>query len=162
TRLRLLVALALLGCGFLLTLRLPNVSARGLERALTAFFHRETSVREVRWHAWPLEFEVLGIRVAGARPGAPPFLEVARVVAAPALQPLWQRRLVLSRMRVERPRLSVHAYAQGGDDLPEIGDGASGLELRVRRLVIENGELQLDDRRVPLALELPDFRGRLS
>src|SRR6185436_13705059 len=141
TRLRLLVALALLGCGLLLMLRLPNVSARGLERALTAFFHRQTTVREVRWHAWPLEIEVLGISIAGLRPGAPPFLELPRVVAAPALQPLWQRRLVLSRMRVERPRLRVHAYADGGDDIPSIGGGeATGLELRVRRLVIENGE----------------------
>ena len=163
TRLRLLVALALLGCGLLLTLRLPTVSARGLERALTAFFHRETTVREVRWHAWPLEVEVLDIRVAGARPGAPPFLAVARVVAAPALQPLWQRRLVLSRMRVERPRLSVHAYPEGGDDIPDFGDGSvSGRELRVRRLVIENGEVELDHRRVPLMLDLPDFRGRLN
>ena len=163
TRLRLLVAIALLLGGLLLTLRLPNVSARGLERALTAFFHRETTVRAVRWRAWPLEVEVLGISVAGVRPGAPPFLEVPRVVAAPALQPLWQRRLVLSRMRVERPRLRVHAYAEGGDDIPSIGGaGAPGLDLRVRRLVIEDGEVELDHRRVPLALDLPDFRGRLS
>jgi hypothetical protein len=57
----------------------------------------------------------------------------------------------------------VHAYADGGDDIPSIGGGeATGLELRVRRLVIENGEVELDHRRVPLTLDLPDFRGRLS
>ncbi len=147
----------------LLLVRLPVITARGLESVLAGFFHRQVTVREVRWRAWPLEAEVLGLRVAGERPGAPPFLEVPRVVASPAFAPLLLRRFVLARLRIERPRIAVHAHPEGGDDIPKMGGGGGGtFELRVRRLVIEGGEFQLDHRRVPLDLELPNFRGRLS
>jgi len=162
TRLRLLVVFGLAALAWLLMLRVPSFSARQLERRLSSFFHREVTVREVRWRAWPLEAEVLGVRVAGDKPGAPPFLEVPRILAAPVLQPLWLRRIVLARLRIEGPRFRIHAYAEGGDDIPKLGGAGQGFELRVRRLVIEDGEFQLDHRRVPLTVDLPDFRGRLS
>jgi hypothetical protein len=162
TRLRLLVVFGLASLAWLLLLRVPNLSARQLERTLSSFFHREVTVREVRWRAWPLEVEVLGVRVAGDKPGAPAFLEVPRILAAPVLQPLWLRRIVLARLRIEAPRFRIHAYADGGDDIPKLGGAGQGFELRVRRLVIEDGEFQLDHRRVPLTVDLPDFRGRLS
>jgi len=84
-------------------------------------------------------------------------------VAAPALGPLLLRRLALARLRIEGPRIRIHAYPEGGDDIPKLGGGRGGFfDLRVRRLVIEDGELELDHRRVPLQLDLPDFRGRLA
>lgn len=162
-RLRLSVLLGLAALAGLLLLRLPELSARNLERSLGAFFQRQVTVREVRWRLWPLEAEVLGLSVAGEKTGAPPFLEVPRIVAAPALQPLWLQRIVLARLRIEAPRIRVHAYADGGDDIPKFGGRTpGGFELRVRRLVIEDGAFQLDHRRVPLEVDLPDFRGRLA
>src|SRR5262245_32391404 len=159
----LLLLLGLSALGGLLLMRLPILTARGLERALGGFFNRPVTVREVRWRAWPLEVEVLGLTVAGERQGSPPFLEVPRIAASPAFAPLLLRRLVLARLRIERPKFSVHAHPEGGDDIPRMGgSGGGSFELRVRRLVIEGGLFELDHRRVPLDLDLPDFRGRLS
>lgn len=160
---RLVLLLALLAGAAFLLLRANQLTARGLERALSRFFQRDVTVREVRWRAFPLEAEVLGLRVGGPEPGSPPFLEAPRIVAAPALGPLLLRRLVLARLRIEGPRIRIRAHSEGGDDIPKMGGGGRGFfELRVRRLVIEDGEFLLDHRRVPLALDLPDFRGRLA
>lgn len=161
-RLILLLLLLALASGALFQ-RLPILTARGLEQALSSFFQRSVTVREVRWHLLPLEAEVFDLRVLGPTPGAPPFLEVRRLVAAPALNPLWLRRIVLARLRLENPVIRIQAYPEGGDDIPKLGaGGGGGFELRVRRLVIADGAFELDHRRVPLQLDLPDFRGRLA
>lgn len=161
-RLLVLLTLLALATGGLL-LRLPTLTVRGLERALGSFFNRGVTVGQARWRLLPLEVEVLDLRVLGPTPGSPPFLEVPRLVAAPALAPIWLQRIVLARLRIERPVIRIHAFAEGGDDIPKMGGGGGGgFELRVRRLVIDDGAFELDHRRVPLQLDLPDFRGRMA
>ena len=153
--------LVLLG---LLIARLPRISAVLISRGLASVFGRDVSVGEVRFRWFPPQAEVLDLRVLGRTPGEPPFLEVPRVLATPAIAPLWGRRLVLSRLRMERPRIRIHAYPDKGDDIPSFKKGRSGgagIEVRVQRLVIEKGEFLLDHDRVPLDLDLPDFKGRL-
>jgi len=155
------IGLLVLAGSFLL--RVGTFTARGLERGLGAFFDREVRVGGVDWRFWPLEAEVRALRVAGPKAGDPPFLEVPRAIVTPAFAPLSLGRIVLARLRLESPRIQVHAYAEGGDDIPKFGGATGrGFDVRVRRLVIEGGELNVDHRRVPLELDLPDFRGRLS
>jgi len=170
-RARLLVlafVLALLG---LFLARFPLWSAGVLSARLQAFFHRPVTVGQVRYHLFPLEVEILDLRVAGATPQAPPFLEVPRVVAAfsrPPLDPevpqsFWDRKVVLSRLRIERPRVRVNAFEKGGDDIPAMAtSGEGGADARIERLSVERGEFILNHERVPLDLELPRFRGRLA
>jgi translocation and assembly module TamB len=167
-KLRLLaVLLLLLGAGLLAlgAAFAPRLAAGLLARGLSALFERPASVGQVRLRLFPLEAEILDVRVAGATPEAPPFLELPRAVAAPALSGLLGRRVVLARLRLHSPRIRVHAFAGGGDDIPRLlpgGSAGSGLEFRVRRLAIDAGELVLDHQRVPLQLHLPDFAGRLA
>jgi len=159
---------ALLG---LFLVRLPLWSANLLQQQLADFFHRPVTVGQVRYHLFPLEVEVMDLRVAGATPQAPPFLEVPRVVAAftrPPLDPevprsFWDRKVVLSRLNVERPKIRVNAFEAGGDDIPSMGGGGGrGTDARIERLTIDRGELILNHERVPLDLDLPRFRGRLA
>jgi hypothetical protein len=171
SRRRLLALALILALGGLFLSRFPLLSAGVLTSRLQGFFHRPVSVGQVRYHLFPLEVEILDVRVAGATPEAPPFLEVPRMVAAfsrPPLDPelpqsFWDRKVVLSMLRIERPRIRVNAFESGGDDIPPMGTrGEGGAEARIERLTIERGEFILNHERVPLDLDLPRFRGRLA
>ena len=72
---------ALLG---LFLVRLPLWSADLLSQTLAAFFHRPVSVGQVRYHLFPLEVEILDVRVAGATAQAAPFLD--RVLHHPSFE----------------------------------------------------------------------------
>lgn len=144
-------------------LRVPLWSAQLVSSSLGSFFGRPTSVGSVQYRFFPFAAEIRDVRVEGASPSAPPFLEVPRILAAPSLRPLWDRRLLLRLLEIERPRIRVNAFREGGDDLPHIrtGDGPGGMQVRIGRLVIRGGEVLVDHQRVPLDLDLPGFEGQL-
>jgi translocation and assembly module TamB len=157
-----------LGLLFLLLLglaiyELPYWSAGLVRRGLEGLFHRPASVGAVRFHLLPFEAELVDVRVEGATPGAPPSFEVPRMWVSPSLGSLFSSRIVLSRVRLQGPKIRIHAYPEGGDDIPPIGgsSGGGGPEVRIHRLTIEGGEFELNHARVPLELDLPDFHGRL-
>ncbi|MGE5124736.1 MAG: translocation/assembly module TamB domain-containing protein, partial [Betaproteobacteria bacterium] len=148
--------------------RAPEWGARLVEHGLAGYFQRPVRVAELRLRPQTLEIELRGLRVGGPTPESPPFLEVPLVRVRPSLAPLRGERIVLSRVRVEGLRLRIHAFPDpplgpGGDDIPRLAvGGRGGLQLAIERLVVVGGELQLDHARVPLELDLPDFRGRLT
>ena len=152
--------------------RSPDWGARLVEHALGGYFHRTVRVERLRFRTFPFEVEVLGLRVDGASPDAPPFLEVPNARVRPSFAPLRGNRLVLSRVRVEGLRLRIHAYpgppeGPGGDDIPKLGGGRGGgggrgLQVSIERLVIVGGEFVLNHARVPLDLDLPKFHGRMA
>jgi translocation and assembly module TamB len=165
TRARRLVLLALAALlGILAVSQVPLWSSRLIAQGLSTFFERPATVGSVRYRFFPLAIEVRDVRVAGPTPQSAPFLEIPRLVAVPALRPLWERRAVLSRLHLRGATLRIHAYADGGDDLPRMKPKAGGgpMEVRIGRLVIEDGQILLDHQRVPLDLDLPGFRGRLE
>jgi hypothetical protein len=146
--------------------RAPEWGARLVEHSLARAFKRPVRVAELRLRPATGELEIVGLRVDGPFPDAPPFLEVPSTRVRPTFAPLRGNRLVLSRVRVEGLRLRIHAFpapplGPGGDDIPKLG-GGGGLQVEIRRLVIVGGEFVLDHDRVPLDLDLPDFRGRLA
>jgi len=167
-RKRLLLLLLLLLTVGLFFVRLPQWSAALLAQTLSTAFARPVSVGSVGFRLFPLEVELLEVRVAALEPGDPPTIEVPRAVVTPSLAPLRGRRLVLSRVRLEGPKIHIHAFPDpprgpGGDDIPKLGGGqGGGLDVSITRLVIQGGEFTLDHERVPLDLDLPDFHGRLT
>jgi hypothetical protein len=161
-RLTILTLAAALAAAAALAWRAPSWTAELVERRLSAVAGRAVEVGSVRYALFPIRVEVRDLRIAGPKPGDAPFLEAPLVVAAPSLRPLADRRLDLYELRVVGPRIRVRAYEEGGDDIPRLRLGERGsAEMRVRRLVVERGELWLDHRRVPLDLDLPAFEGRL-
>ncbi len=162
-RRRLLLLLVLLVSGIAAAWTSPRWSAALLERGLSRFFGRASSIGRIRFHAVPLSIEVLGIRVAGPTASTPPFLEIPRVVAEPGLSLLWLGDVAFSRVVVEEPKLRLHASAAGSDDVPRFRLGEAGrLSASVARLVVERGELIINHERIPVDLDLPGVRGRLS
>ncbi|HET7292565.1 MAG TPA: translocation/assembly module TamB domain-containing protein [Vicinamibacteria bacterium] len=160
-RRRTVLLLLLLGLVYSLW-RLPEWSARRAEAGLRTLLGRDARVASVRFRLWPFAVEITGLRIAGAAPEALPFLELERALLVPSLTPRLDGRVVFARVELERPIVRVNAWAQGGDDIPELARGAEGgVEVRVRRLQILDGALHVDHRRVPLVADLPDFEGRL-
>jgi translocation and assembly module TamB len=165
----LLIALVLGATGLYTLWRAPEWGAHLVEGTLSRYFNRPVTVARVAFRLRTGEVEVLGLRVGGITPEAPPFLEIGSVRVRPSLAPLRGNRIVLSRVRLEGMRLRIHAFPSppigpGGDDLPRLGGSGrgGGLGIGVERLVIVDGEFVLDHDRVPLDLDLPDFRGRLQ
>ena len=151
--------------------RAPDWGARLVEHLLGRYFKRPVRVEAIALRPATGEIELRGLRVGGATPDAPPFLEVPIVRVRPSLAPLRGNRIVLSRVRVEGLRLRIRAFpspparARGRrhpeDRWRRTGE-AAGLQVAIQRLVIVGGEFVLNHERVPLDLDLPDFRGRLA
>jgi hypothetical protein len=162
-RRRVLVAAVLvLGAGLFFFDRLPVWSARILERRLSEVFQRPVSVGQVSYRLVPFQAQAKDVRVAGQGPQDPPFLEVPLVVATTAARRLFDREVDILELRIQRPRVRVHAFPQGGDDIPKLKLGSGGRgSVRLRRVIVEGGELWVDHDRVPLDLDLPEVRVRL-
>jgi translocation and assembly module TamB len=142
---------------------LPDWSHDAVLTQLESVFGRKVEADSVRFRFFPAEMEIRNLRVAGARPGDPDWLDVPRISILPSFGLIWERRIVLSRVRIEKPVVRVQAFASGGDNVPRLHMGDRGaLGVRIRRLTIEGGELLLDHERVPLELDLPEFTGRLN
>ena len=86
-------ALVVVATTFYALWRAPQWGARVVEHALSGYFHRAVRVEGLRFRPFPAEIEVLGLRVDGASPDAPPFLEVPRARIRPSLAPLRGNRL---------------------------------------------------------------------
>jgi hypothetical protein len=148
--------------------RLPDWGARLLEATLERQFRRPVRIQSLRVRPTTLELEIRGLRIAGPTGDAPAFLEVDAVRVRPSLAPVRGSHLVLSRVRIEGPRLFVEAYPDpplgpGGDNIPRLGGSRGGsFRVDVGRLVVVGGEFILDHHRVPLDLDLPNFQGRLA
>jgi translocation and assembly module TamB len=170
-RRRLFLIALVLGATALYTLwRAPQWGVHLVESTLSRRLGRPVSVARLGLRLATGELELTGLRVAGISKDAPPFLEVDQARVRPSFAPLRGNRIVLSRVRLDGMRLRIHAFPSppvgpGGDDIPKLGGGRGGrpgISLSVERLVIARGEFVLDHERVPLDLDLPDFRGRLS
>jgi hypothetical protein len=168
-RRKLLLVALVLGATTLYALwRAPQWGAHLVESTLSRYFKRPVSVASLGLRLSTGELELDGLRVGGLTAEAPPFLEVRSVRIRPSVAPWRGNRIVLSRVRLDGMRLRIHAFPSpplgpGGDDIPKLGGGGrrGGLSLAIERLVIAGGEFILDHDRVPLDLDLPEFRGRL-
>ena len=138
---------------------LTGYTARRLSQALS----REVTIGRVQTHFFPPELELNEVRIASPQAGAPPLFTASRVILRPSPLSLFATRTVLSRVRLEKPVLHVAAFADGTSNLPPAGDGGPGRgDVRIRRFIVEGGEIVVDHERIPLDLDLPDLQARLT
>ncbi len=143
-------------------LQLPRLTGWLIRTRLAAAFERPTRLSEVRFELAPLRVVVRGLAVGGFTPEAPPFIEVREITARPSLGTLWSPRLALGQLRLDGLTIRINAFPDGGDDIPKPQAKGGGGRLEVGRLIVADGEFRLNHRRVPLNLDLPDFRGQLT
>ena len=133
------------------------------ERRLSESLGQPVTIGRLQLHFFPPELELTDVRIDSPRPGTAPLLEASRVSLRPSAFTLFSSRPVLSRVRLERPRLHIAAFADGTSNLPRTKESSSPRnEIRIRRFIVEGGEIVVDHERIPLDLDLPDLQARLT
>jgi len=147
--------------------RLENYVVAQLEQGSGA----RVEVGGMRLSLHPLVIELDDLVLHGREPaGQPPLAAIPRLVVAIRLDSLWQRQLSLQDVAMLQPRFHVYRLADGAVNLPQPSapwprrqqEARTLFDLGAQRLEIAGGELDLEDRRIPLNLRLHGVGLRLD
>ena len=152
----LLVAL-LAGAYFLLQSQLARGRAASLVvQRLSQYLGRDVKVKAVDYTVFPLAFELEGLVIAGPRPGDPPVVSVPLVRIQSSWRDLRQQVLQLEQIDVVAPRIYLQFNPDGTSNLPEIKPstgGRSRFQTRIGRILVQDGTIEVNHRRLPLDLD---------
>ena len=149
-----LAALAAGGIRWFLGTGMAREQVRALVAArLSEALGRRVTVGGVGFEFFPFSLALADVVVPGDRPGAADFAHVRRVEIEADLEG-WRDSVVrLRRVAVQGARVTLELRADG-DNLPRPrGGGGRALTVHVEGLSLADGELVIDERTVPLALE---------
>lgn len=136
-----------------------------VEARLTEYLGREVSIASVDYGVAPLHVSARGITVAGARSDEPPFARVPALRVELRIVGVLDPKVDVERVDVERPVVRLVFYPDGSDNLPRIrsgGGGGGNLEVRLGRLVVDEGEVLFDERRIPVSVDAGPVRATLE
>lgn len=110
---------------------------------------------------WRLRITLNDFTVHGREPaGTPPFFHADRLEVGIRIDSVWGRKFSLGDVEILRPAVHVRVERDGSINLPLVTRASSSNPLRerifevvVRRLRLENGELLVNDVRLPLVAE---------
>lgn len=123
------------------------------------------------FHLLRLRAELAALTIHGSEPkGAPPLFHADELFVDIRLESFWRRKIALSEVRVERPAVHLRWQADGRSNLPARKPaGPPGrrwseriFALAIGRLRINDGTIQFNDARVPLAVEGGEFEFALD
>jgi translocation and assembly module TamB len=119
----------------------------------------------VKWY--PLAIELSGISAQNpAAISETPLFSANRVQVSLEMWALLHRRVEVHDLVVDHPIVDIRTESDGRTNLPtplqSDQSTSSGFAVRIGHLVIQNGLLQYDDRRIPLSVELRGFRTQVS
>lgn len=136
-----------------------------VEKRATEVSGREVTLNDLEVELLPPTLELEGLRVGGEEKSTPPFLELDRARMEPTFLGLW-RQLITGRglhwrqIDLRSPRLYLQIDEQGVLSLPRLPPSSGG-ELRIDAVVVEGGELRLDDLQISLSFSAEELRTRL-
>ncbi|MBI3404960.1 MAG: hypothetical protein HY046_05835, partial [Acidobacteria bacterium] len=121
-----------------------------------------------RFHWLALRAELEGLTIHGREPeGTPPLFHAKRVLADARVISMWSRKVALDELILERPEIHVRIDKEGHSNFsgPATASQEPGkpladrmLELQIGKLRFNDGEMLINDVRVPLAAEGGEFR----
>ncbi len=139
-----------------------------LSEQLTERLGREVAIGEISYELLPLSVEVWGFSIGGPEPDDPPFLELPFVQVDADLDALWQRRLHLRQVRVERPTIYLEYFPDGTNNLLKSNRKKKKVrrprrfEVFIDRVEIEKATFGLDQRSVEMSIAASSVQTRLS
>ena len=125
----------------------------------------EVRAISIRWLS--LEATLQGIVIHGREPaGTEALFSAEEVRAGLRVDSFWGRKVSLDDLLVRRPLVNIRVEADGSTNVPALRPASPGkkpvgetiLDLRVRKVQIENGWVLYNDVRTPLAIEGGDLR----
>jgi hypothetical protein len=162
-----LVFLLVVGLYELVQSRFARERVLALAVARTSeFLHRQVTIGSAEYSLVPWADIVLhDVRIPGPRPGDPPLATAELVHVALPWGKLQERVVELSEIDVVRPRLHLIFNPDGTSNLPQLGArgpaGPRRFEVRIGRILVQDGEFELNQRRVQLSLDARAVWGRM-
>ncbi|HEX5759786.1 MAG TPA: translocation/assembly module TamB domain-containing protein [Thermoanaerobaculia bacterium] len=161
----LLLILAVVALLFFAQSELAHRRAAALVVArLSETLGRQVQVGGVDYQLYPLAFELHHLVVPGARPGDPPFAVVPRVRIQASWRDLRKRVLQLEQIEVLQPRVFVVFFPDGSTNVPSLRGRKAGrqrFEVRIGRVLVQDGRLRVDQRELPLEVDARAVWGRM-
>ena len=141
-----------------------NRIAARIEQQLSQILHREVRLGRLDFELLPFALRIEDFSISGPRPADPPLLVIRRLRVDADLDALKHDLLDLQTVSAQGVRVHLELYPDGSDNLPDVasGGGDSRFDVRIGGLFVEDGEFELDDQRVPLAVSAHALLLRLS
>ncbi|HEX4962057.1 MAG TPA: translocation/assembly module TamB domain-containing protein [Thermoanaerobaculia bacterium] len=163
----LLLMIALLAAGLLL-LQSRFARQQALARLVTqasSFLGRKIQIGSLDYTFFPPGVEVSDVMVPGPRPGDPPVFRAPSARLQLTIRDLRGRAFDLEQIDVVRPQVYIKVNADGSTNLPPFNFGQGGgprrFDVRVGRILIQDGTFQLNEVRSPFSLDARAVWGRL-
>lgn len=138
--------------------------AQRLEQQLSQILKREVRIGKLDFELLPFAVRVENLSISGPGPEDPLLLSVRRLRVDADLDALREDLLDLQTVSAQGVRVHLELYPDGTDNLPQFasGGGVGRFEVRIGGLFVEDGEFELADQRVPLAVSARALQLRLS
>lgn len=135
-----------------------------LEQQLSQIVHRQVRLGRLDFELLPFALRIEDFSISGPTPADPLLLTIRRLRVDADLDALKHDLLDLQTVSAQGVRVHIELYPDGRDNLPEVSAGGGGgrFDLRIGGLFVDDGEFELDDRRVPLAVSAHALLLRLS
>ena len=140
---------------------------RGMvEAQLSAALHRQVRLGGLSVSLPKREIELRDLTVPGRPDSKRPSAIIPRAQVAFSLRSLLAARILLRRLDLDRPQLSIEVFPDGATDLPYLSSSVSpsaswSTELAIESFEAKSGELYVNERRIPLNLDLPRVEASL-
>ncbi len=161
-----LAILALAGLTVLTVIALfgEKVLRTEVERRLAEALHRKVTVGALSVNLPARVVELSDLVIPGLPGSKQPSLIAPRVRIALSFRSLFTRRILLRGLELDRPRMSWQVFKDGSTDLPgmESSGGPPSRQVSIGKFVVSQGELLLNDQKIPLDLDWPNFEAALT
>lgn len=138
-----------------------NYIARKVIQAMHSATGHRTEIGNVHLESWPLSIHFYDLRVYEKEGwNELQLMRTQEVTVSPSIRSLWQRKLVLRDLVIQHPVLRIVLDHEGKAPQPlgtvEDTPGAD-LDLSISHLVLNKGEINYQDRNIPLNADLHDL-----
>ena len=131
----------------------------------------KVEIKDLRWNLSQLTFDLRGVTVHGREaPSQQPFAHIDELHVRAKIISLFQRKIGLDRLIVERPTIHIIVYPDGTTNRPEPAVRQAStrspsdhlFDLAIDRLELQGGELLWNSERLPLDLSANDVAFAMS